>query len=166
MTAVTAVPLVVSNHRAHNEVVRWWNRRPVALSGHALIETYSVLTRLPGDTRPAAADAATLLAESFEAPLVLASSDAARLPELLAAKGIAGGAVYYAVIAMAALGNGLRPGHSRCPGHRHLPVDGRHGRNGGLTSAGLNRHGEFVNVLPPGPVGGDVCGMKTPSPTS
>lgn len=100
-----AVPLVVSNHRAHPRVVRWWSGRPVALSGHALVETYSVLTRLPGDARLTAADAATLLAERFEAPLLLADDDAARLPELLAAKGIAGGAVYDAIIGMAALGN-------------------------------------------------------------
>ena len=112
MTAViavdtsVAVPLVVSNHRSHLGVVRWWNGRPVALSGHALVETYSVLTRLPGDARLTAADAATLLAERFESPLLLAANDAARLPELLAAKGVAGGAVYDAIIAMAALGNG------------------------------------------------------------
>jgi predicted nucleic acid-binding protein len=101
-----AVPLLLSNHRAHREVVRWWNRRPVALSGHALVETYSVLTRLPGDARLSAADAATLLTERFGAPLLLASADVARLPELLAAHGIAGGAVYDAIIGMAASHHG------------------------------------------------------------
>jgi hypothetical protein len=30
-------------------VVRWWNGRDLALCGHAVAETYSVLTRLPGD---------------------------------------------------------------------------------------------------------------------
>jgi predicted nucleic acid-binding protein len=104
--ASVAVPLVVSNHRAHPGVVRWWDGRPVALSAHALVETYSVLTRLPGDARLSAADAATVLGERFEAPLLLADDDAARLPQLLAAKGIAGGAVYDAIIGMAALGKG------------------------------------------------------------
>lgn len=101
-----AVPLVVSTHRAHHAVVEWWNGNPVALSGHALIETYSVLTRLPGDARLTAMDAATLLTERFAAPLLLTTADTARLPELLAARGIAGGAVYDAIIGMAALQNG------------------------------------------------------------
>ena len=56
-----AVPLVVRSHHDHTAVVRWWNGQEVALSGHALAETYSVLTRLPGDARLAPADAARLL---------------------------------------------------------------------------------------------------------
>ncbi len=42
-----AVPLLVQTHVAHLEVVRWWDRREVHLAGHALAETYAVLTRLP-----------------------------------------------------------------------------------------------------------------------
>jgi len=45
------VPLLVQTHRDHDRVVRWWDGRPGALAGHALAETYSVLTRLPGDLR-------------------------------------------------------------------------------------------------------------------
>lgn len=101
-----AIPLVVSTHCAHNAVVKWWNGQPLALSGYALIETYSVLTRLPGDVRLTAADAATLLAERFADPLMLPTADAARLPELLADHGIAGGAAYDAIVGMAALQNG------------------------------------------------------------
>lgn len=100
-----AVPLVVSTHRAHPAVVEWWNGRSVALSGHALVETYSVLTRLPGDVRLTPADAATVINERFVDPLVLPETDAARLPELLAAQGIAGGAVYDAIVALAAVRN-------------------------------------------------------------
>ena len=44
-----AVPLLVSTHRDHAAVVAWWDRREVTLCGHAVAETYSVLTRLPGD---------------------------------------------------------------------------------------------------------------------
>src|SRR5689334_18017493 len=44
-----AVPLLLRNHAAHSEVVRWWDRREVVLSGHAAVETYAVLTRLPGN---------------------------------------------------------------------------------------------------------------------
>lgn len=60
-----AVPLLVQTHGAHSAVVRWWAERPVALSGHAAVETYSVLTRLPGDLRLRPADAALLLQERF-----------------------------------------------------------------------------------------------------
>lgn len=100
-----AVPLVVQTHRAHSAVVAWWRGRPVALSGHALAETYSVLTRLPGDIRVAPEDAARLLNERFAPPLLLGSDTAVRLPEILSGAGIAGGAVYDAVVALAAVEN-------------------------------------------------------------
>lgn len=100
-----AVPLLVQTHSAHRLVVEWWRGRPVALSGHALVETYSVLTRLPGDVRVEAVDAARLLSERFEAPLLLKPSDAKRVPELLAGLGVAGGAAYDAIVALAAVTN-------------------------------------------------------------
>lgn len=102
-----AVPLLVQTHRAHASVVRWWAGREVALSGHAVAETYSVLTRLPGDLRVAPADAARLLRARFAAHLHLKPSTAARLPELLAEHGIAGGAVYDALVALAAVEHDL-----------------------------------------------------------
>jgi len=98
-----AVPLLVQSHRAHAAVVRWWKGREVALSGHALVETYSVLTRLPGDLRLAPADAARLLDERFAAPLLLGAETTGRLPELVAGLQIAGGAVYDALVALAAV---------------------------------------------------------------
>ncbi len=100
-----AVPLLVQTHSAHRLVVEWWRRRPVALSGHALAETYAVLTRLPGDIRLAPADAALLLAERFEAPLLVKPAEARRLPLVLAGMGVAGGATYDAVVALAAKAN-------------------------------------------------------------
>jgi toxin FitB len=97
-----AIPLLVATHQAHAAVVDWWAGREVALSGHALIETYSVLTRLPGDLRVAPADAARLLADRFARPLVLGRDTTARLPDLLSRLEIAGGAVYDALVALAA----------------------------------------------------------------
>ena len=102
-----AVPLLVQTHRAHQAVVRWWDSRTVALSGHALAETYSVLTRLPGDLRVAPAAAARLLRERFEPPLLLRSQTARRLPDVLGDLEIAGGAVYDAMVALAALDHGV-----------------------------------------------------------
>lgn len=101
-----AVPLLVQTHRAHAAVVRWWNGRDVALSGHALVETYSVLTRLPGDLRLSHGDAARLLGERFVAPLVLGSGVAGQLPDVLSRLGIAGGAVYDALVGLAAVDHG------------------------------------------------------------
>ena len=101
-----AIPLVVATHRAHAAVSRWWNGQEVALSGHAVAETYAVLTRLPGNLRLAPADAARLLGERFVAPLLLGSEVGGRLPEVLSRLGIAGGAVYDALVALAALEHG------------------------------------------------------------
>jgi toxin FitB len=101
-----AVPLLVRSHHDHAAVVRWWNGQEIALAGHALAETYSVLTRLPGDARLTAADAARLLSARFSAPLVLSSSRTRTLPDTLARLGIAGGAVYDALVALAAKEHG------------------------------------------------------------
>lgn len=100
-----AVPLLVQTHSAHRAVRRWWRGRPIALSGHAFVETYSVLTRLPGDIRVGAADAARLLSERFEDPLLLTQSEARRIPQILADLGVAGGASYDAMVALAAVSN-------------------------------------------------------------
>lgn len=103
-----AVPLLIQTHTAHAEVVRWWNGREIALSGHALAETYSVLTRLPGDLRLAPTDAARLIAERFAEPLFLGPDARRRLPDVLGRLGIAGGAVYDALVALAAAEHGAR----------------------------------------------------------
>jgi predicted nucleic acid-binding protein len=102
-----AVPLLVRSHRQHAAVVRWWDGQELALSGHALAETYSVLTKLPGDARLAPTDAARLLAARFSSPLVLSSSRSRQLPNTLSGLGIAGGAVYDALVALTARQHGV-----------------------------------------------------------
>jgi predicted nucleic acid-binding protein len=97
-----AVPLLVRSHHHHAAVARWWNGQDIALSGHALAETYSVLTRLPGDARLAPDDAARLIKARFSEPFVLSSSRRRKLAETLSGLGIAGGAVYDALVALAA----------------------------------------------------------------
>jgi predicted nucleic acid-binding protein len=97
-----AIPLLVRTHRQHGAIVRWCAGREVCLAGHALAETYSVLTRLPGDLRLAAADGARLLRERFAPPLLLDPETSARLPEVLGGLGIVGGAVYDALVGLAA----------------------------------------------------------------
>lgn len=63
----------------------------------------SVLTRLPDDLRLTPADAATLVGARFAPPLVLGAKSARRLPDLLSKAGVAGGAVYDALVALAAV---------------------------------------------------------------
>ena len=101
-----AVPLLVRSHHDRTAVVRWWGGQEIALTGRALTETYSVLTRLPGDARLTPADAARLLKARFSPALVLSSSNTRKLPETLSRLGIAGGAVYDALVALAAREHG------------------------------------------------------------
>jgi len=76
-----AIPLVARSRHDHAAVVHWWNGQDVALTGHSLAETYSVLTKLPGDARLASTDAARLLNARFAAPL-LVSGPRARMMAL------------------------------------------------------------------------------------
>jgi toxin FitB len=102
-----AVPLVVRSHQHHADVVRWWGGQELALSGHALSETYSVLTRLPGDARLSAQDAARLLDARFTTPLTLSGPTARKVHVTLSRLGIAGGAVYDGLVALAAKEHGV-----------------------------------------------------------
>lgn len=98
-----AVPLLVASHEAHNAVCAWTRRRPLWLSGQALVETYSVLTRLPGDARLTPADAALLIDDAFAGCLALPEKSSGEVHRELARSGIAGGAVYDGLVAYAAL---------------------------------------------------------------
>lgn len=102
-----AVPLLVRSHQHHAEVVRWWGGQELTLSGHALPETYSVLTRLPGDARLSASDAARLLDARFTTPLTLSGQAAREVHATLSGLGVAGGAVYDALVALAAKEHGM-----------------------------------------------------------
>jgi predicted nucleic acid-binding protein len=97
-----AVPLLVRSHRAHSAVRRSVAGRQSVLTRHSLAETYSVLTRLPGDARLAPGDAVWLIESNFGVPLAAADAELEALPALLAPLGIAGGAVYDALVALAA----------------------------------------------------------------
>ena len=97
-----AIALLVTSHAAHATVNTELAERSVALAGHALHETYAVLTRLPGDARVAPLDALRLLRARFETPAVLDARATRDAPAALAASGIAGGATYDGLIALAA----------------------------------------------------------------
>lgn len=101
-----AVPLLVASHQDHAQVVAWAKGRTLSLSGHALAETYAVLTRLPGDARVSAPDAILLIDENFATPLILSTQGAADAPRELAGKGVVGGATYDGLVALAAREHG------------------------------------------------------------
>lgn len=101
-----ALPLLVQSHDEHVAVRRWRRGRDMVLCGRALAETYSVLTRLPGDLRVEPEVAARVLNERFGPPLLLGRRTAQRLPEVLSRLSIAGGAVYDALVALAAKEHG------------------------------------------------------------
>lgn len=112
MTAVAidtsaAVPYVMRSHQHHPAVRRALNGYRLVLTVHSLAETYSVLTRLPGDARLAPPDAVKLLDANFGEPALPATATARSLPMLLASAGIAGGAVYDALVGLAARDNDL-----------------------------------------------------------
>lgn len=98
-----AVPLLLASHPDHRQVGRHVRGRELVLTAHSMVETYSVLTRLPDDARAAPADAAAAIDGSFGPPLVLEAEVLAALPERWAGLGIMGGAVYDALVAEAAL---------------------------------------------------------------
>ena len=97
-----AVPLLIATHPEHARIARWARGRDLALCGHAIAETYAVITRLPGDNRLSAADAATLIDENFPVLLALSASDARNAHRKLADKGLVGGAVYDGLVALVA----------------------------------------------------------------
>jgi predicted nucleic acid-binding protein len=93
-----AVALVVADHAHHDATASALRGRSLGLAGHAAFETFSVLTRLPPPARRTSAAVARLLAVSFPATKFLGSRAAAGLLRDLAQAGVAGGAVYDALV--------------------------------------------------------------------
>lgn len=102
-----AVSLVVADHEHHEATRSAIGSRTVGLAGHASFETFSVLTRLPPESRRSPATIARLLSISFPATCFLSSDAPAALLGDLAAAGIAGGSVYDALVGAAAREAGL-----------------------------------------------------------
>ena len=102
-----AVALTVADHEHHERTFAELGDRRLGLAGHAAFETFSVLTRLPTPARRAPAIVARLLAGSFPHTRFLGAEAAASLLGKLAISGIAGGAVYDALVGACASEHGL-----------------------------------------------------------
>jgi len=103
-----AIPLLSTGHPAHEQVNAWVSGRSLSIPSHALAETYSVLTRLPGDARLSPRDAVALIDASFPEVLPQEPARQQAIHRDLAARGIAGGAVYDGLIGTVARDHGLR----------------------------------------------------------
>lgn len=102
-----AVALLMSSHVAHRAVRRQLRGHDLVLTQHSLAETYSVLTRLPGDARVAPVDAVRLIDANFGPPALVPAETAAAVPALLARLNIVGGAVYDGLVGLSARANSL-----------------------------------------------------------
>ena len=102
-----AVAIVLADHDGHAETVAAVRGLRLGLAGHAWFETYSVLTRLPPGSRRSPRDVRAILEHDFPATRHLDSGALDDLGRELAQLGIAGGAVYDALIGAAARAQGL-----------------------------------------------------------
>lgn len=105
--ASVAIPLVVVDHAHHRLARRAVRRRRLGLAGHAAFETFSVLTRMPTPARRRPDEVEHLLRASFPATRFLGAADTASLFRRLAELGIAGGAVYDALVGATAVAHAV-----------------------------------------------------------
>jgi predicted nucleic acid-binding protein len=96
-----AVAALDPTHEAHSACRRALIQLSPALAGHAMFETYSVLTRLPLPLRLSAGQAASVLAEAFPQDCWLDEAGTRDLRERLAGLDIVGGSVYDALVGQA-----------------------------------------------------------------
>jgi predicted nucleic acid-binding protein len=102
-----ALALVVTDHEHHEATFAALADRRLGLAGHAAFETYSVLTRLPGSQRLSPSVAGRLLSANFPSSRYLDAAESAALLARLGTAGLAGGAVYDALVAEAAVRHDL-----------------------------------------------------------
>lgn len=100
-----AVAAIDSSHAAHSVCRQRVKQTAAALAGHAAFETYSVLTRMPGQLRLDGPTAMTILSISFPQRCWLDATAAEELLEQCGTIGIVGGAVYDALVGQAAIEN-------------------------------------------------------------
>ncbi len=96
------VAAALAGSSAHHEARSALVRAQAGAAGHAWVESFSVLTRLPADVRVSANDAGAVLASLVPQIVSLSSSQFRDFRRWLAGSGIVGGAVYDALVGWAA----------------------------------------------------------------
>lgn len=102
-----ALALVGPTHQGHRAALERLRGLRLGLAGHASFETYSVVTRLPRPLRLTPEAAGRLLRTNFPGTVHLGVDAARSLTEALPTHQIAGGSVYDALVAAAALEHDL-----------------------------------------------------------
>lgn len=100
--------MLLADHEAHAATMEAVAGLRLGLAGHAWFETYSVLTRLPPGARRSPRDVLALIEHDFPASRHLDPEATSALTKELAAFGIAGGAVYDALVGATARSHGLQ----------------------------------------------------------
>ena len=103
-----AVALLLEGHEAHADCIealrgKELRGKELGLAGHALFETLSVMSRLPGSARRPVADVYAAIQFSFPATVFLTDQGAIRTAQQIAQLGISGGSVYDALVAAVAV---------------------------------------------------------------
>jgi predicted nucleic acid-binding protein len=102
-----AVAAMLATHDAHPSAHAALTGTRPGLAGHAWFEAFSVLTRLPPPQRGSPADIARALTANFPGTRWLPETAAAELAGRCASLGIAGGAIYDALVAATAIAHSL-----------------------------------------------------------
>ena len=103
-----AVAALDAGHAAHTACAATVRSRRPALAGHAAWETFSVLTRMPGQLVVDAPTAASVIGHTFPTIHWLAPEHARALFARLRTVGLIGGAIYDALVGEAARTNQCR----------------------------------------------------------
>lgn len=98
-----AVALLVADHDRHAATAAALAGRRLGLAGHAVFETFSVLSRLPAPARRAPTVIERMIETGFPVTRFLSSRAARALLGRLAPAGVAGGSVYDALVGAVAV---------------------------------------------------------------
>lgn len=97
-----AIPFLAEGHHDHGSTYGALQFRELGLAGHAAVQTYSVLTRLPRPARQDPASATRLISVNFRHLRFLTPVTAAGLLADLSVHRVAGGSVYDVLVGAAA----------------------------------------------------------------
>lgn len=103
----TAIALVIGDHDHHDSVFDALTGRELGLAGHAVFETFSVLTRLPTPSRLSSDTALDVIEANFPHTRFLSANASAQVLAQAVANGVAGGAIYDALVGAVAVEHGL-----------------------------------------------------------
>ncbi|HEX4191168.1 MAG TPA: PIN domain-containing protein [Marmoricola sp.] len=98
-----ALAFLLRSHAAHQSTYDAVRDRRLGLAGHAVFETFAVITRLPEPSRVSPATAHRLLQHTYPRARYLSADRAGRLVAELAEANITGGAVHDALVAAVAV---------------------------------------------------------------